>query len=173
MEHTMGDKVSILVVDDKPDNLRLLNELLGNKGYEIRLASNDEVALESANLALPDIVLLDINMPGMDGYEVCRRLKEIPGFGDTPVIFVSALSDIGVKVNAFKNGGVDYITKPIEAEELHARIETHLSLARLRKESREQYEELRHLEGLRDRLVKMLAHDIRGIYLWFPARYPC
>lgn len=125
--------IDILAVDDRPDNLKLLKDMLQERGYGIRAATNGELALESVRHALPDVVLLDINMPGMDGYEVCRRLKEIPGFGETPVIFVSALSEMDNIVDAFRNGGVDYVTKPYKLEEIEQRMQTQLELCRLRK----------------------------------------
>ena len=162
MSESETPKASILTVDDKPDNLRLIADLLQGRGYKIRPALSGEVAVKSAKTTLPDIVLMDVNMPEMDGYEACRKLKEIPGFEDIPVIYVSALSSIADKVNAFENGGVDYVTKPFNVEELEARIETHLNLTRLKKEAVENYKKLKDLEELRDRLVHMVAHDLRN-----------
>jgi DNA-binding NtrC family response regulator len=118
----------ILVVDDTPANLRLLTELLTRQNYHVRPASNGALALKSVAAKIPDLILLDVNMPGMDGYEVCRRLKADEKSGRIPVIFISAFGDTRQKVTGFEAGGVDYITKPFEAEEVLARVRTHLRL---------------------------------------------
>lgn len=120
----------ILVVDDTPANLRLLTELLSKHGYHVRPASDGALALKSAAARIPDLILLDVNMPDMDGYEVCRRLKADEHGGRVPVIFISAFGDTHQKVTGFEAGGVDYITKPFEAEEVLARVRTHLQLRR-------------------------------------------
>lgn len=125
---------SVLVVDDTPDNLRVLNAILTKAGYEPRLLPSGKMALESLKMSQPDIILLDICMPEMDGYEVCDEIKKNPELQDIPVIFISALSDIKDKVKAFQNGGVDYITKPFEEAEVLARIDTHIRLYRLQKD---------------------------------------
>ncbi len=121
----------ILVVDDHPANLRLLSQLLQDRGYQLRAVTSGARALASVEMAPPDLLLLDIRMPEMDGYEVCRRLKANPKTRDIPIIFISALDEIQDKVRAFEVGGVDYITKPFQLEEVTARVETHLSLRRL------------------------------------------
>ena len=118
----------ILIVDDKPANLKLLSGMLKEQHYKIRAAVSGKLALEAANSAPPDLILLDINMPEMDGYQVCRRFKEDEKLKDIPVIFLSALSETTDKVSAFEAGGVDYITKPFRIEEVRARVETHLTL---------------------------------------------
>lgn len=118
----------ILAVDDTPASLRLLTELLTRHHYHVRPASNGALALKSVAAKIPDLILLDINMPGMDGYEVCRRLKADEKHRRIPVIFISAFGDTPQKVTGFEAGGVDYITKPFEAEEVLARIRTHLRL---------------------------------------------
>ncbi len=120
----------ILVVDDEPANLRLLQQLLGEAGYRVRLAKSGELALHSVKLKPPAIILLDIRMPGMDGYEVCRLLKEDEETRSIPVIFLSALEAEQDKVKAFEVGGADYVMKPIRAAEVMARINTHLALRR-------------------------------------------
>jgi len=124
----------ILLVDDTPDNLRLLSQILTERKYRVRAATNGERALETAQLLPPDLILLDIRMPGMDGFQVCRALKENGNTQDIPVIFISALDDVSDKVKAFAVGGVDYITKPFQYEEVVARVETHLALRRLQHE---------------------------------------
>ena len=122
---------SVLIVDDVPENLKRLAELLGRRGYKVRPAQSGEMALKSAVAAPPDIILLDVRMPGMDGFEVCRRLKSDPLLRDIPVIFVSALDETVDKVNGFTVGGVDYVTKPFQQDEVLARVKTHLELRRL------------------------------------------
>jgi DNA-binding NtrC family response regulator len=118
----------ILVVDDTPASLRLLSELLTQHGYRVRPASHGALALKSVAAKTPALVLLDVSMPGMDGYEVCRRLKADDGSRRIPVIFISAFGDARQKVTGLEAGGVDYITKPFEAEEVLARVRTHLRL---------------------------------------------
>lgn len=126
-----------MVVDDIPANLRLLTQILLDRGYDIRAAANGARALASIETDPPDLLLLDIRMPGMDGFEVCLRMKENPRFKDIPVIFISALDDIEDKMSAFSAGGVDYITKPFQIEEVIARVETHLALRRLQQHLQE------------------------------------
>ncbi|MES9946038.1 MAG: HD domain-containing phosphohydrolase [Candidatus Thiodiazotropha sp.] len=121
----------ILAVDDTPASLRLLTDILSSEGYVVRSAINGELALHAAKVKPPNLILLDVNMPGMDGFEVCRRLKQEPQLRDIPVIFVSALSDTTDKLKGFAIGGVDYVTKPFQREELLARVHTHLELYNL------------------------------------------
>ena len=125
-------QANIVIVDDKPDNLRLLIGILTEQGYRIRPVSKPLRALAMIQSELPDLILLDIKMPDIDGYEVCRRLKADERTRHIPIIFISALQDIREKVKGFSLGGVDYITKPFQAEEVLARVETHLSLYQLR-----------------------------------------
>lgn len=125
-------KGDILAVDDAPDSLKLLTDTLSAEGYRVRSAISGELALRAAVMAPPELVLLDINMPGMNGFEVCRRLKEQPETRDAPVIFLSASSETEEKVKGFELGAVDYVTKPYQREELLARVRTHLELYRLR-----------------------------------------
>ncbi|MCZ6633349.1 MAG: response regulator [bacterium] len=127
-------KENILIVDDTPANLRLLSSLLSESGFKARGVPNGPLALKAADLDPPNLIMLDITMPDMDGYEVCRRLKEKENTRDIPIIFISALDRVEDKVNAFKVGGVDYITKPFQVEEVLARVQNHLTLQRLRKE---------------------------------------
>ena len=118
----------ILVVDDTPANLRLLSDMLVKQGYNVRTAPDGSMALTSAQAIPPDIILLDIKMPGLSGYEVCEQLKADPRTRDIPVIFISALDETEDKVKAFTLGGVDYVTKPFQIDEVLARVETHLVL---------------------------------------------
>ena len=119
---------SILIVDDIADNLRVLSGTLSQKGYKIRCAKNGATALKVANKVIPDLILLDIKMPGMNGYEVCQKLKADEQTKDIPIIFLSALDDVLDKVKAFEVGGIDYITKPFQVEEVLVRVKTHLAL---------------------------------------------
>ena len=121
----------ILIVDDTPANLRLLSQMLTERGYRVRAVTSGPRALASAQMALPNLILLDVKMPEMNGYEVCERLKADARTRDVPVIFISALDELQDKVRAFAVGGVDYITKPFQIEEVVARVETHLTLRRL------------------------------------------
>jgi sigma-B regulation protein RsbU (phosphoserine phosphatase) len=127
-------KGNLLIVDDKPANLRLLAAMLVEQGYKVRSAINGPLALMATQAAPPDMILLDINMPEMNGYEVCERLKADESTHDIPIIFISALDETQDKVKAFTVGGVDYITKPFHLEEVLARVETHLALRRLQKQ---------------------------------------
>jgi putative two-component system response regulator len=118
----------ILVVDDTLANLQLLANILKEDGYKVRPAINGNLALRAVAQKKPDLILLDIKMPEMDGYQVCQALKDNPATKDIPVIFISALSDTNDKVRAFETGGVDYLTKPFQFEEVKARVATHLQL---------------------------------------------
>jgi putative two-component system response regulator len=121
----------IMVVDDTPANLRLLDNVLRERGYQVYAFRSGELALNAARRNAPDLILLDVNMPDMNGYEVCEKLKEVPGLRDVPVIFISAMHETMDKVRAFKMGGVDYVSKPFQVEEVEARVQTHLNLHRL------------------------------------------
>jgi len=131
---TDAPKGNLLIVDDKPANLRLLAAMLIEQGYKVRSAINGRLALTATQAAPPDMILLDINMPEMNGYEVCERLKADESTHDIPIIFISALDETQDKVKAFTVGGVDYITKPFQLEEVLARVETHLALRKLQKQ---------------------------------------
>ncbi len=124
---------NILIVDDTPANLRLLSQMLAGQGYHVRPVPDGSLALAAAQAETPDLVLLDIRMPEMDGYQVCERLKADDLTHDIPVIFISALDATQDKVRAFHTGGVDYITKPFQVEEVLARVETHLALRELQR----------------------------------------
>ena len=124
----------LLIVDDTPNNLRLLMNLMVDQGHDVRTATNGSMALRSAKASPPDLVLLDINMPNMNGYEVCQQLKAEASTQAIPVIFLSALSDTLDKVKAFEVGGVDYITKPFQVEEVLLRVKTQLSLCQMKQQ---------------------------------------
>lgn len=158
-------KGNILIVDDAPENLRLLSRILVSNGYAVTTAPDGAQALRQVEEVLPEIILLDVNLPGMDGYEVCARLKAGQKTRDIPVIFVSALDATEDKVKAFRVGGVDYISKPFQPEEVLARVETHLALHRLKCNLEEVNRELEarindlseSQEQLRDRESKLRA----------------
>jgi two-component system, sensor histidine kinase and response regulator len=159
----------ILVVDDTPANLQLLCGMLKDRGYKVRPVTSGQLALQAAKSAPPDLVLLDINMPELDGYAVCAQLKRDERTADVPVIFISALNETIDKVLAFGVGGVDYITKPFQFEEVDARVAAHLKLRRLQTdlearngELQRSNTELRQLQELRDNLTHMIVHDLRS-----------
>ncbi|MBV6624311.1 MAG: response regulator [Rivularia sp. (in: Bacteria)] len=135
-------KADILVIDDTPENLALLSQILKDKNYKVRSVTKASTGLRGAKAAPPDLILLDVKMPEMNGYEVCQHLKADASTRDIPVIFISALGDVLDKVKAFEVGGVDYITKPLQVEEVLARIETHLTIRQLQKQLQTQNQHL-------------------------------
>jgi serine phosphatase RsbU (regulator of sigma subunit) len=157
-----NSQATILLVDDTPDNLRLLSQILSERHYRVRAVTTGQRALETARLDPPDLILLDIRMPGLDGFQVCVSLKIDSKTRDIPVIFISALDDVADKVKAFEVGGVDYITKPFQYEEVVARVETHLDLRRLQRE----------LERSNQRMAQelALAGEVQATFL--PERMP-
>lgn len=161
MPSTAPIAADILVVDDTPENLKLLAGLLKSYGHKVRPVSDSDLALRAAQIAPPDLILLDIHMPGISGYEVCRRLKADKALKEIPVVFISALNEMNDKVKAFQSGGLDYITKPFHAEEVIARVNVHLELRRQKRQLQKSYDQLRKMESLRDSLVHMVVHDMR------------
>ena len=151
-----------MVVDDNPANVKLLQAQLELQGYRIVVVTAGPSALAAAKREPPDLILLDINMPGMDGFEVCRRLKADEALEEIPVLFVTARGQTRDKMQAFAAGAVDYITKPIQVEEVAARVGAHLTIRRQERLLRETISSLRKLEWLRDRLVHMVVHDLRS-----------
>lgn len=162
MSEATGSAASVLVVDDTIDNLRLLSDLLGQYGYEVRAVTSGRQALQAVEQDPPDLILLDITMPDMDGFEVCQRLRASARSRDVPVIFLTAMTDTADKVRAFEIGGVDYVTKPFHLEEVLARVRTHVALRRTQAALAGSYQHLRALEQLRDDLVHMVVHDMRS-----------
>ena len=159
---------NILLVDDTPDNLRLLSTMLTEQGYEVRSVINGAMALMGVQAEPPDLILLDISMPQMNGYEVCQQLKSGDRTREIPVIFISALEDVLDKVKAFAVGGVDYITKPFHVEEVLARIENQLTICRLQKQLKsqnaqlqQQMLELQELNSLKEEFLHAVSHDLR------------
>ena len=135
-------KATVLIVDDTPTNLEVLQDMLASNGFELLIAVNGESAIQQAEYARPDIILLDVMMPGIDGFETCRRLKAEDATREIPVIFMTALSETRDKVRGFELGGVDYVTKPLQHEEVRARMTTHLTLRNLQRELQAMNEEL-------------------------------
>jgi len=148
-------KASILIVDDNPQNLQLLGSIVYNKGYNVCISASGENALESICQHSPDLILLDIQMPEMDGFEVCEILKSNPITRDIPIIFLTAVSDSENIVRGFEMGAADYITKPFNKNELIARIATHIELKLSR-------EKLIELNAVKDKFFSIIAHDLRN-----------
>jgi len=150
-------KSLILMVDDNPDNLQALGNLL-EKHYKTAVALDGFETLAFVEQKIPDLILLDIMMPGMTGYEVCERLKGDPKTSDIPILFISAMAEIEDKVEAFSRGGVDYITKPFQSKEVLARVATHLSIRNMRldleKKNEQLHEEIRRRRQIEEELLK-------------------
>lgn len=144
---TPSPAIDLLIVDDTPANLRLLSDMLQGQGYGVRKAINGKMALLAVKSLRPDLILLDINLPDMDGYEVCQQLKADPTTAGVPIIFLSALNEATDKVKAFQSGGEDYITKPFLLEEVLARVAHQLQLARLHQQLATQNETLKRTNG--------------------------
>ena len=164
-------KPTVLVVDDVAENIDVLAEAL-SAYYEVKIALNGEDALDIAfSETTPDLVLLDIMMPGMDGYEVCRRLKEHKSTRELPVIFVTAMGELKDETRGFEVGGVDYITKPISTPKVLARVKAHLELKMAREELKEQNEILSENLRLREDVESIIRHDLKtpvNVLMWGP-----
>jgi diguanylate cyclase len=164
---------NILVVDDMPHNLELLSRMLIKQGYNVRTAVSGRMALSLTQMYLPDLILLDIRMPEMDGYEVCTKLKENPETCHIPVLFISASDNVAGKVEAFSVGGVDYINKPFELVEVLARVETHLRLGSMQRNLQERNVSLQRqisgISGANNKLYDALKLNIerKGFELYY------
>ncbi len=157
MKAETAEKGTILVVDDNPTNLHILLDYLNEMGFETLVARSGEGALRQLGYAKPDLILLDIMMPGIDGFETCRRLKENPETREIPVIFITALTETADKIKGFELGAVDYITKPFHQKEVLARLNTQLTIQR-------QKRELQDLNAVKDRFLSILAHDLKNVF---------
>lgn len=164
-----SNNTSILIVDDTEPNVRLLAHVVKKEGYEAMAAFSGQDALSLLEKRKPDIILLDIMMPEMNGFEVCQKLKEHEDYKDIPVIFLSALSETDSKVQGFNVGGVDYITKPFQREEVLARIDLHVKLRKLQEELsnkitqlKQREETLQKLNEEKDELMRIVGHDFRN-----------
>jgi CheY-like chemotaxis protein len=157
---TQGAKV--LIVDDTPANLDLLRKILAPAGYQIFFATSGESALRVATEVLPNLILLDVMMPRMDGFETCRRLKMIDAVKDIPVIFVTARTEMEDLTRGFDVGGVDYITKPIKQPEVDARVKTHLQIQALIRQQEAHLAELQELNATKDKFFSILGKDLRA-----------
>jgi DNA-binding response OmpR family regulator len=168
MENTHHEQV-VLIIDDEQTNLNVIIDTLASVGLTHITARNGEMGIKRAAYAKPDLILLDVMMPGIDGFETCRRLKADPATQEIPVLFITALQDVNSKVKGFEVGGVDYITKPIEQKEALARIKTHLALRHAQQElqiSNDQLQRsekyLREANVTKDTFFSILAHDLRS-----------
>src|SRR6202035_4323538 len=167
-------QASIMVVDDQPANLRLMENMLKQQGYGVRSFPRGRMALAAAGQQVPDLILLDITMPDMNGYQVCERLKSDPRLAGIPVIFLSALDATEDKVKAFRAGGVDYVSKPFQFEEVQARVETHLKLRRAQQTERDLLEKtlngvvsgLCELVQITSPVLALRSRAIRDMVLW-------
>ncbi|MEA3547443.1 MAG: response regulator [Thermodesulfobacteriota bacterium] len=137
----------ILVIDDQPANLKVLLPFLKQHNFEVRIAENGDRALQVLDNYQPDIILLDVMMPGIDGFETCRRIKANKETADIPVIFMTALDSVEDKVSGFEAGGVDYITKPFQQAEVLARVNTHITLRKQKLELEQALAEVKKLSG--------------------------
>ncbi|MGH8309991.1 MAG: sigma-54-dependent transcriptional regulator, partial [Steroidobacteraceae bacterium] len=163
MTSTQSEPASILVVDDTPANIGFLLETLSQAGYRVRVAQDGESALEQSQYARPGLVLLDVMMPGIDGFETCRRLRRIPALERVPVIFMTALSDTQDKVRAFEVGADDYVTKPFHQEEVLARVRTQLTRRALEEALARANEELETRVAARTAELRTALAEVEGL----------
>lgn len=166
IHETLTDKV-VLAIDDIPKNLQLLGTILRAHGYKVMAATGGEQALQIASAKKPDLILLDIQMPQMDGFTVCQHLKDDPETADIPIIFLTARTDTDDIVRGFDYGAVDYLTKPFNPPELLARVAAHLELKQARDIIIRQNEELRQINEGKDKFFSIVAHDLRSPFAGF------
>lgn len=157
----MAETAEVLVADDNPGNRELLATILRGAGLRVRVVSSGQAALDLVEASAPDLALLDVSLPDVDGYEVCRRVKALPARRDLPVIFTSGVAEHVDKVRGFAAGGVDYLTKPFERGEVLARVSTQIRMARLQRELLERNRQLSALNEEKNRLLGTVVHDLR------------
>ncbi len=155
-----SDRPLIMIIDDTPQNLQLIGTALNSRGYDVELASGGEKAIKQVEHSHPDLILLDVMMPDIDGFELCRRFHKNPDTREIPIIFISARNSTNDVVKGLGFGAVDYITKPINLTELFARINTHLELKASRDELRQARDTIRHISEDRRELLHILCHDL-------------
>jgi DNA-binding response OmpR family regulator len=165
----MSSPATILIADDNRTNLNVLFEYLSSQGHRVLVAEDGVGAIEQAEYGKPDLILLDVMMPGIDGFETCLRLKKSDVTKNIPVIFMTAISDTPFILRGFAVGGVDYIVKPLQQEEVLARVKTHISIRRLQRELEAEIvtrqkaeEELREINSGKDVFFSILAHDLKN-----------
>ena len=157
------DPRTILIVDDTPANVGVVVESLEDRGFRVVVAQDGEEGLQRADLVQPDLILLDVMMPGLDGFDVCRRLKALANTRDIPVIFMTSLTETEDKVTAFKAGGVDYVTKPLRIDEVMARVNAHLNLRAMRKQLEAQNVQLQQEIVVRTQAERALEQTVREV----------
>jgi signal transduction histidine kinase len=169
MPDDQGAQGTVLIVDDQPANLALLSKLLADEGFKVRAVTSGERALDAARRAPPDCVLLDVAMPGMDGFATCEAFRQDAALASIPIIFVTAYDDIEHKLRAFRAGGRDYVSKPLQAEEVCARVRCQLALSRQERELRQRNlallaanAKLVEIDALKAKVSSMLVHDVRS-----------
>lgn len=153
---------TVLIVDDNPNNIKIIALVLRSLSYNLVVATNGQQAIEMVDRTKPDLILLDIMMPQMDGYEACKIIKAKPECENVPVIFITALNESESLVRAFEVGGIDYITKPFNKDELISRVKTHLELKLTRDRLEKTSSNLRELNALKDKLFSVIGHDLRS-----------
>ena len=152
----------VLIVDDIPENLQVLGNILSAYGLDIGVATDGLQALENVKFQKPDLILLDIMMPGMDGFEVCEKLKSNPETSNIPVIFLTAKSQTEDIVKGFEVGAVDYVTKPFNSAELLVRVFNHLELKKAKDKIERQNDELKEMNDAKNKFFSIISHDLRG-----------
>jgi signal transduction histidine kinase len=168
MSESNHPQEKILVVDDTPTNINILFHTLEQRGFKVLVAGNGESAVDRAKIASPDLILLDIMMPGIDGFETCRRLKNDDATRDIPVVFMTALTETVDKIKGFSLGAVDYITKPFQVEEVLARIDTHLTIERQRRELAALNSRLEEINASKDKFFSIVSHDLKNVFMYIP-----
>ncbi|MEM1258814.1 MAG: hybrid sensor histidine kinase/response regulator, partial [Bacteroidota bacterium] len=162
MNQQVTEKPYILAVDDEQLNIELLRFILERNNFNYQGTSDDDYFFELMEEQLPDLILLDVIMPRIEGFELCEKLKSFPKYKDIPVIFLTGKVNVKDKIKGFEVGGVDYVTKPFNEQELIARIQTHIELRRARNQIEQQAENLKQSNALKDRMFSIIGHDLRS-----------